>query len=227
MINWLFSRVQRPERGWDPVPPAHAQHYGGGEWQSLNESVLDQLDDWVGGLAGKRVLDLGGGPGQYTVAFARRGAWVTWFDVSRNYQAMAQAKASEMGITNRVEFCLGYMDDAPHLLTEPYDLVFNRLCWYYGRSDRSFADVVYRLVRPGGIGYIDTTNARFNADRLSPSTRLRTWLNTACSIKIGHPYPPRGRVANLLLRQPVARLLVEYPSAVSDRVLFEKPKATQ
>ena len=28
MINWLFSRVQRPERGWDPVPADHAQQYG-------------------------------------------------------------------------------------------------------------------------------------------------------------------------------------------------------
>jgi SAM-dependent methyltransferase len=227
MINWLFSRIQRPERGWDPVPAAHAQHYGGGEWESLNEVVLDQLEDWVGGLAGKRVLDLGGGPGQYTAAFALRGAQVTWFDVSRNYQAMAQAKAAELRVADRVDFCLGYMDDAPRLLAEPFDLVFNRICWNYGRSDRGFADVMYRLVRPGGIGYIDTTNAFFNAERLSAPARLRTWLNAACSIKIGHPYPPRGRVANLLLGQPVARLLVDYTSAVSDRVLFEKPAAIQ
>jgi SAM-dependent methyltransferase len=138
---------------------------------------------------------------------------------------MAQAKASEFRVTDRIQFCLGYMDDAPRLLTGPFDLVFNRICWYYGRSDRSFADVVYRLVRPGGFGYVDTTNALFNADQLSAPARLRTWLNAACSIKIGHPYPPRGRVANLLLRRPMARLLVDYTSAVSDRVLFEKPQA--
>lgn len=226
MINWLFSELQRPERGWDPVPAEHAQEYGRAEWQSVNEHLLDQLEDWLGGLAGKRVLDLGGGPGHYSVAFARRGASVTWFDVSRNYQAMAQAKAAEMLVADRVQFCLGYMDDASRLLPERYDLVFNRICWNYGRSDRAFADVVYQLVRPGGWGYIDATNTLFNADKLSASARLRTWLNAACSIKIGHPYPPRGRVATLLLREPMARLLVDYTSACNDRVLFEKSKET-
>ena len=133
----------------------------------MNEHLLDQLEDWLGGLAGKRVLDLGGGPGHYTIAFARRGASVTWFDVSRNYQAMAQAKAAELLVADRVQFCLGYMDDASRALADRYDLVFNRICWNYGRSDRAFADVVYQLVRPGGCGYVDTTNTLFNADKLS------------------------------------------------------------
>ena len=226
MINWLFSQAQRPERGWDPVPAEHARHYSRSEWQGVNEPLLAQLDDWVGGLAGKRVLDLGGGPGQYSIAFARRGAQVTWFDVSRNYQALAQAKAAELLVADAVQFRLGYLDDAPTLLGETYDLVFNRICWYYGRGDRSFADVVYRLVRPGGCGYIDTTNSLFNADQLSASARMRTWLNAACSIKIGHPYPPRGRIARLLLGHPVERLLVDYSTAASDRVLFKKPGAT-
>ena len=225
MINWLFSQLQRPERGWDPVPAEHAQQYSRGEWERVSEAVLDQLDEWLGGLAGKRVLDLGGGPGQYTVALARRGALVTWFDVSSNYLAMAQARAAELQVADRIQFRLGYMDDAPRVLAEQYDLVFNRVCWNYGRNDRSFANVIYQLVRPGGSGYIDTTNTLFAAGQLSGSARLRTWLNAACSIKIGHPNPPRGRVAALLQRRPVARLLVDYTSAVSDRVLFEKPKA--
>jgi 2-polyprenyl-3-methyl-5-hydroxy-6-metoxy-1,4-benzoquinol methylase len=226
MINWFFSRAQRPERGWDPVPAEHARQYSRSEWQSVNEPLLDQLDDWVGGLAGKRVLDLGGGPGQYSVAFARRGARVTWFDVSRNYQTLAQANAAERLVADRMQFRLGYMDDAPRLLAETYDLVFNRICWYYGRSDRSFADVVYRLVCPGGSGYIDTTNSLFNTAQLSASARMRTWLNVACSIKIGHPYPPRGRIASLMLRRPIERLLIDYTTASSDRLLFKKPKAT-
>jgi 2-polyprenyl-3-methyl-5-hydroxy-6-metoxy-1,4-benzoquinol methylase len=226
MINWLLSQVQRPERGWDPVPAEHARRYSSSEWQGVNEPLLDQLDDWVGGLEGKRVLDLGGGPGQYSVAFARRGARVTWFDISRNYLALAQANAAERLVADRIQFRLGYMDDAPRLLAETYDLVFNRISWYYGRGDRSFAEVLYRLVRPGGSGYIDTTNSRFNADQLSASARMRTWLNAASSIKIGHPYPPRGRVAALLLRHPLERLLVDYSTGSSDRVLFKKPRAT-
>ncbi|MEO7392395.1 MAG: methyltransferase domain-containing protein [Ramlibacter sp.] len=224
MINWLHSKLHRPEQGWDPVPLEHAREYGRLQWNDVNESVLDQLDDWLGGLKGKRVLDLGGGPAQYAVAFARRGAQVTWFDVSRNYQDLAKAKAAEFHLADRIQFTLGYLDEAPRLLTEPYDLVFNRICWNYGQTDRSFADMVYRLVRPGGSGYVDTTNSIFNADQLSPSARARTWLNDTTSIKIGHPYPPRGRVAKLLQRHPLARLLVDYSADYTDRVFFQKPR---
>jgi 2-polyprenyl-3-methyl-5-hydroxy-6-metoxy-1,4-benzoquinol methylase len=225
MVNWLLSRVHRPEAGWDPVPREHALHYGQNEWQGLNEAVLTELEAWVGGFAGKRVLDLGGGPGQYAVAFAQRGAEVTWFDVSKTYEDMARAKAEERGVGDKIQFRLGYLDEAPGLLSERYDLVFNRICWYYGWSDRGFADVCYELVAAGGSGYIDTTNSRFHIDKLSASARARTWLNDALGLKVGHPYPPRGRVARLLLRRPVARLLVDYPTEVTDRIFFQKPPA--
>lgn len=227
MVNWLLSRVHRPEKGWDPVPPDHALRYGENEWQGLNETVLAQLEAWCGGFAGKRVLDLGGGPGQYSVAFAQRGARVTWFDISRTYQEMARAKATERGVVDRIEFALGYMDEAPALLAGQFDLVFNRICWNYGWSDHGFAAACYQLVGPGGSGYIDTTNSRFNLDKLPASARLRTRLNDALGLKIGHPYPPRGRIAQLILRRPVARLLAEYPTEVTDRIFFQKPAAAR
>jgi 2-polyprenyl-3-methyl-5-hydroxy-6-metoxy-1,4-benzoquinol methylase len=224
MINWLFSHIQRPERGWDPVPAEHAQQYAQAEWREVNESLLNQLENWIGGFPGKKILDLGGGPGQYTVAFARRGASVTWLDVSATYHDMARHKAVELGVSDKVQFVLGYMDEAPRLLTDQYDLVFNRICWNYGQNDGTFANALYQLVCPGGSGYVDTTNSLFNALQLTAASRFRTWLNAVCAIKVGHPYPPRGRVAKLLLRRPVTRILVEYPSAYSDRVLFQKPR---
>lgn len=64
MINRLHARMHRPERGWDPVPPGHASTYAENEWcAGVREELLDELDTWVGGLEGKRVLDLGGGAG--------------------------------------------------------------------------------------------------------------------------------------------------------------------
>lgn len=223
MINWLHSRLHRPERGWDPVPPDHAAQYGRGEWQGINEAVLDQLERWTGGLAGKKVLDLGGGPGQYTIAFAERGADATWFDISRNYLEMAKGKAAERGVQDRVRFALGYMDEAPALLGEQFDLVFNRICWNYGRDDASFAGTIYSLVRAGGFAYVDTTHAAFRYDELSASARLRTRLNATCGIKIGHPFPPRGRIGRLFARMPVRQLVVDHQSPHNDRVFFEKP----
>ncbi len=223
MINCLHARFHRPEYGWDPVPPEHAVKYGAAEWQVVNDDVLDELEKWTGGFQGKRILDLGGGPGQYSIAFAKRGGDVTWHDVSQIYRSMAQEKANTFAVADKIHFSLGYLDEAPKLLPDPCDLVFNRGCWNYGFSDRSFAEVVYRMVRHGGYGYVDTNHSGSKRDELSTSSLFRTWLNDALAIKIGHPFPPHGRLARLFLRYPLKRLVVDYQSPLNDRILFEKP----
>jgi SAM-dependent methyltransferase len=223
MINWLHARFHRPEKGWDPVPLEHAVKYSADEWQGINEALLDELEQGIGGFQRKRILDLGGGPGQYSVAFAKRGGEVTWHDVSRIYRDMAQEKAEAFAVADRIQFSLGYLDEAPDLLPEPYDFVFNRICWNYGFSDRSFAKVLYRMVRPGGFGYVDTNHSEFKREQLSASARFRAWLNDAFAIKIGHPFPPHARLARLFLGFPMKRLVVDYRSPLNDRILFEKP----
>ena len=145
MINWLHSRVFRPEKGWDPVSPQYVAQYAESEWKTgASEDLIAQLEKWLEGLQGKTVLDLGGGPGHYSIAFAKRGARVTWHDVSERYRQFARAKAEEAGVD--VSFSLGYMDEASRLLGEQFDCVFNRICWNYGRGDASFARVIYSLV---------------------------------------------------------------------------------
>lgn len=226
MINWLNAQFYRPEKGWDPVPPEHAVKYGAAEWQVVDETLLNELERWVGFFKGKRILDLGGGPGQYSVAFAKRGGEVTWHDVSRTYRDMAQEKAEEFAVADKISFSLGYLDEAHVLLQEPYDFVFNRICWYYGFSDNSFAKVIYQMVRPGGFCYIDTTHSGFRRDQLSSSASFRTWLNDYFVIKVGHPFPPHGRLARIFTRKPIEKLLVDYSSPFNDRLFFKKSGET-
>src|SRR5688572_16693466 len=112
MINWLHSRIFRPERGWDPVSEDYFIQYAEAAWANgADQGVIDTLQEWLGGLSGKAILDLGGGPGQYAVAFAKRGAAVTWHDVSSRYRQFAMDKAAEVGVD--INFSLGYMDEAP------------------------------------------------------------------------------------------------------------------
>jgi 2-polyprenyl-3-methyl-5-hydroxy-6-metoxy-1,4-benzoquinol methylase len=66
-------------------------HYGP---SSPNEDDLKLLGD----LAGKRVLELGCGGGQCSVAFALRGARVTGLDFAEGQLAFARALAAEHGV---------------------------------------------------------------------------------------------------------------------------------
>ena len=220
MINRIRARFERPEKGWDPIDPEYAARYAAGEWaKGANPALLDEFDLWMGGLEGKTILDLGGGPGQYAVGFAKRGAIVTWHDVSHEYLAIAEAKARQHDVD--LKFSLGYMDEAPEILDRQFDLVFNRICWYYGHSDPEFADVVYELVRPGGYAYIDTNHAEGRLQAMSRLGRARSSLNAYFAIKIGHPYPPHGRIESLF-RRYAGRVRVDRRAPQSDRIWFEK-----
>lgn len=216
MFNFVHAWLHRPERGWDPVPAAYADTYSAHAWSHTDEALVRELEAKVGGFAGQRVLDLGGGPGQFSVAFARRGARVTWHDVSRNYERNARRHSRDAGV--EVAFSLGYLEDAARLGS--FDFVFNRVCWYYGKSDRGFARVVHGLVRPGGFGYVDCNPAEIE----QPNGRRRFvyWLNNRLGIKIGHPFPPHGRIERLLREAGVASMEVDYSSPRNDRVFFRR-----
>jgi SAM-dependent methyltransferase len=220
VINYLFSRWQRPERGWDPVPRSSAEQYADNEWAKLDERVVDELERQLGPMQGRRVLDLGGGPGQFSVAFARRGARVVWHDISRFYQEYSRKRAEEAHVS--IEFSLGYLEDAERLAAEPFDLVFNRISWYYCMNDAAFARIVYGLVKPGGAAYVDCTTPAFENPR--GARRVLYALNNAIGWKIGHPYPPRGRIARLFQAYPVERMIIDYATPTSDRVLLIKPQ---
>lgn len=222
MLNAIHSMFHRPERGWDPVPPDHVAYYTEYAWQGYDEDTLDELEREIGSLRGLRVLDLGGGPGQYTVGLARRGCDVVWHDISRRYRDFAAGRAEQAGVLDRVEFSIGYMDEAPLLLKRQFDLVFNRVCFYYGLNDSSFTEIIFSLVRPGGYGYIDTHHSGFKRNELSAAGRFRTVLNETIGLKIGHPHPPRGRIPAILAKMPIERMSVDFSMDDNDRIIFKK-----
>lgn len=199
--------LQRPERGWDPIPAAYARVYAAREYARLDRSLVDDVEAWAGGFAGKRVMDLGGGPGQYALEFARRGAEVHWHDISRHYLEIARREAESSGLG--VKFSLGYMEDA----SGEYDVVFNRVCWYYCVSDASFARKVVDLTKPGGVGYLIINTDRYMeaAVRTMPwARRLKSRglfaLNELTSLKVGHIMSSHRTIERLFRRLPLREL---------------------
>jgi SAM-dependent methyltransferase len=220
LLNTVRAIFRRPEKGWDPVDPSYAEQYADKEWKKVDHGVIDRIEGWVGGLAGKRVLDLGGGPGQYSVAFAQRGAEVTWHDVSRSYLRIAQRRAEDEGV--HVEFSLGYMEEARKFVDRPFDLVFNRICWYYAMNDAAFADLFFALVKPGGAGYIDVESA--DAREKPGKKKIIYFVNDRFWLKLGNPLPPHGRIARLMLNRPIESMVVDYSFGNNDRILFKKSR---
>ena len=182
-VNYLHSRLHRVEKGWDPIPTAYAKTYAAMAWSQARTAVVDRVEKELSGLRGKRILDLGGGPGQYSVLFAQRGGYVTWHDVSREYAAIARDRAQRASVS--IDFSMGYLEDAKRFCKEPFDLVFCRVCWYYARSDRGFARLLYSLAKPGGVGYVTCNTPEFSQPR--GVRKLQYRLNRRLWWKIGHP----------------------------------------
>ena len=217
-VNYLHTLLHRVENGWDPISNSYASSYADFAWNERSPEIVYDLASRVGGLAGKRVLDLGGGPGQYSVLFAQHGAIVTWHDVSCEYESIARQRADVAGVS--MSYSIGYLEDARCFESALFDLVFCRGCWCYSRSDRAFARLVYSLIKPGGVGYVECNTPEFSHPQ---SWRVaQYWLNRHLWLKVGHPMPPHGRIAALLQRCDLRDMTLDYSSRLRDIIIFTK-----
>ena len=216
MINRIHAFFHRPESGWDPVPLSHAQSYSEYEWSHVDEALVSAVEQWAGGVSGKRVLDLGAGPGHYSAAFARRGALVTWHDISQNYLRIARERSAALGLD--INFSLGYLEAASRFASEPFDLVFSRGCWNYAINEPRLARLFFALVKKGGHGFIYTPI--YTWTERTPARKLQRFLYNSKIIRIGHPFPPRGGVRELMSRFPVT--IKDRSNDATDQVFFTK-----
>ena len=225
MFNFVHSRLCRPERGWDPVCADKAQHYAQFEWQQTAEkdAVVSKIEARLGGLAGKRVLDLGGGPGQYSVAFAAKGALVHWHDVSRTYMQLARQKATEHKVS--VDFSLGYLEEIEVHTQQAFDLVFSRLTWLYCMDDRRFAALIFGLLKKGGYAFLWSNTRSFERSlkrKISLLRRARYALYQHLGVKIGHLHPERGAIAALFNQLHPEYLEADYSQSDADVILVRR-----
>ena len=107
----------------------------------------------VGDVEGKSLIHLQCHFGLDTLAWARLGAEVTGVDFSPRAIATAIDLAQRDGA--RVRFIEADLYETPRVVPERFDLVYTSggvLCWL--PDIRRWADVVSRLLKPGGVFYI-------------------------------------------------------------------------
>lgn len=71
-------------------------------WRRDLGRSLRVMFEWLGDLRGKRVLELGCGPGDYTIMMARRGADVTALDIALSSLHITRQRAGASGVGGAV-----------------------------------------------------------------------------------------------------------------------------
>lgn len=104
--------------------------------------------------AGDRVLDVGAGPGRFTIELARLGARVTVGDLSPEQLEANRQKVMEAGLETSVE-ARAVMDvvDLSPLAAESFDAVVcygGALSYVFDRADAAVGELL-RVTRPGGL----------------------------------------------------------------------------
>ncbi len=114
--------------------------------------------DWIQ-PAGKRVLDLGCGPGRFAIAYARAGAaLVIAVDISPDVLAAAGQASMGAGVRPRVAFQVG---DAENLGVRPssFDAVSCMQTFVHFPHPEAAAREMFRACKPGGRFVASATNA--------------------------------------------------------------------
>ena len=103
---------------------------------------------------GERLLDIGGGPGRYSVYFAQKGCALTLVDLSAQSVALAQQKAAAHGVTIRA-LCHNCLElDALELGEFDHVFLMGPLYHLKAREDRERAvRLALEKLRPGGLLY--------------------------------------------------------------------------
>ncbi|MEW6736469.1 MAG: class I SAM-dependent methyltransferase [Acidobacteriota bacterium] len=99
-------------------------------------------------LTFRRVLDLGCGSGHYACWFARRGAFVTGLDLSRQMLLLAHAQATAGQLA--LNLCEGDIRRSWPFADNSFELVFSGTALHYIEDLAAFFHQAYRVLVPGG-----------------------------------------------------------------------------
>lgn len=130
------------------------------EWERLEKHPFEfvfttyMMDQYI--KPGDRILDIGGGPGRYSLYYAQKGCDVTLVDLSQGNIALAKEKATEyqVSLTAYEKNCLELEELS--LAEESFDHVFLMGPLYHlkERKEREEAvSLALKKLKPGGIFY--------------------------------------------------------------------------
>ena len=157
-VNTRFMNVDPAEiakfsalahRWWDPTSEFRPLH-------EINPLRLGHIERLVGGLADKRVLDVGCGGGILAEAMAHGGARVTGIDLAEKPLKVAALHAMETG--SSVDYRLVAAEKLAEEMPGAFDLVTCMEMLEHVPDPASVVAACSRLARPGGWVVFSTIN---------------------------------------------------------------------
>jgi 2-polyprenyl-6-hydroxyphenyl methylase/3-demethylubiquinone-9 3-methyltransferase len=134
---------------WDPNGPSRPLHL-------MNPVRLDWVLERSGGVAGRRVLDVGCGAGLLAEALAEAGADVSAIDASPETLAAARLHRHESGLA--VDYREATAEEWAEDHAGRYDVVTCMELIEHVPDPASLLGACARLVRPGGDVFVSTIN---------------------------------------------------------------------
>jgi len=218
MISYIISKL-RLLLNPDPISIKYALKYIDDAYtgKQFDEKLIKITGEYIN--QGKtEILDLGAGPGLYCKRFYDLGAQVTWHDISIKYQVSA---FTLMKINNQDwNFKLNIIDN----IDGKYDIIFNRVCWYYCLNDKRFLKSIYNSLNEKGlfIGVLHNENRIENSNGFkSLFFKLQFILNDKFNIKIGHPPPSKQKINNIFNDYNFSSLKIE-DYGLDTLIIFKK-----
>lgn len=172
----------------NPVPPAeylrniNETAHGFGEDKELldwlRHAYVDpkggyqralQMTEKLGGLRGKKVLEVGSGPGIFLQMCKERGALITGLDLSVNSSKIAQRNFGFSLVTKSLEEAMTQGDFADG----SFDWIFAFEVIEHVYRPVDFLKCIYRLTKPGGHACLSTPNFGlfYNMGSAAPALR--------------------------------------------------------
>lgn len=136
-------------RWWDPNSEFKPLH-------QINPLRLGWIERLSGGLAGKRVIDIGCGGGILSESMARLGAQVTGIDLADKPLKVAQLHALDAGIS--VDYQAIAAEDLAQMAPASFDVVTCMEMLEHVPDPASTVQACATLVKPGGRVFFSTLN---------------------------------------------------------------------
>ena len=129
--------------------PAQAAAYAAADFSQENQGFVDRFGEYFPGFSSGRVLDVGCGPADIPIRFARRypSCHVTAMDASLPMFKLAEQAVSQAGLNDRVTLRCERFDDVPG--ANVFDAVLSNSLLHHLPNPLQFWNKLRQLVKPG------------------------------------------------------------------------------